>query len=101
VVPVQLLPSAIRALLLLYVGRHAEAREELHAIRRWAQDRGDESDLAFVGLWMSWLETRSGNLEEAYRLANEALSLAVLTESPSMHAWALTQRALVHAYPWR
>jgi DNA-binding CsgD family transcriptional regulator len=91
-------PSSIAAMLLLYVGRHSEARERLKAVWTKARDRGDESDLAFIGLWRSWLETRCGNFAPALALAEEALSLAALTGSDWMRTLVVAQRALVHAY---
>jgi tetratricopeptide (TPR) repeat protein len=59
IMPLMWHPSTVEALLLLYVGRHAEARERLTEIWNDARDRGDENDLAFIGMWWSWLETRS------------------------------------------
>ncbi len=91
-------PSVLAASLLLYEGRHDEARQRFTALHDEARDRGDESDLAFVSLWLSWLETRCGDLAAAEELADEAASLAVLTGSTSMHAWALTQQAFVQAH---
>jgi DNA-binding CsgD family transcriptional regulator len=97
VMPVLWHPSTIAAILLLYVGQHAEARERLAEVWTEALDRGDESDLAFIGLWRSWLETRSGNFGSALALADEAVSLASLTGSEAMRRNLLGQRALVHA----
>ena len=91
-------PSTLAALLLLYVGRHDEARERLAALSGSARERGEESDLAFVLIWSSWLETRSGRFAEAAAIAEEASSLGALTGSRSMHAWAHTQRAYVAAH---
>lgn len=95
--PVLWHPSSIAGILLLYVGRHAEARERLKDVWTAASDRGDESDLAFIGLWRSWLETRSGNFAAALALAEEAVSVASLTGSQSMLKNVVAQRALVHA----
>jgi DNA-binding CsgD family transcriptional regulator len=98
IMPLMSHPSSIAALLLLYIGRHAEARERLKDVWTRARDRGDESDLAFIGLWRSWLETRSGNFAAAYALVEEAVSLATLTGSESVRKNLLAQRALVHAH---
>ena len=98
IMPVLWHPSSIAAILLLYVGQHSEARERLKDVWTEARDRGDESDLAFIGLWRSWLETRSGNFAAALALAEEALSQATLTGSESMAKNVLAQRALVHAH---
>jgi DNA-binding CsgD family transcriptional regulator len=91
-------PRTIAAFLDLFAGRHAAAREALAALCADARARGDESDLAFVLLWSSWLETRSGAFATAATVADEAVSLAALTGSRQVHAWARTQRALVHAH---
>jgi DNA-binding CsgD family transcriptional regulator len=98
IMPVLWHPSTVAAILLLYVGRHAEARERLGMVWTKASDRGDESDVAFIVLWLSWLETRSGNFAAAQALAEEAVSLAALTGSESMRGTVLAQRALVHAH---
>jgi DNA-binding CsgD family transcriptional regulator len=91
-------PSLVAALLLLYVGRHSEARERLTAIWTTASERGDESDLGFILFWLGWLETRSGNLGSAAALAEEAASVATLTGSESMYGQVLAQRAFVNAH---
>ena len=98
IVPWPRRPSVIVAILLLYVGRHSEARERLTAVWTAASERGDESDLAFILLWLSWLETRSGNLTEAAALAEEAASVATLTGSEATRANLIAQRALVRAH---
>jgi DNA-binding CsgD family transcriptional regulator len=91
-------PSAIAAILLLYVGRHSEARERLTTVWTAARERGDESDLGFILLWLGWLETRSGNLAAAAELAEEAASVATLTGSTSTQAVIVAQRAYVRAH---
>lgn len=91
-------PGVLAALLLLYVGRHGEARPRLAEVRVAAADLGDESDAAFIALWQSWLETRSGDFAVAIEFAEEAERLASLTGSRSVVAWALAQRAYVHAH---
>jgi len=95
--PVAWRPSLIAGLLCLYSGRHAEGRERLRAVWTDAVERGDESDVAFVALWLSWLETRAGELTTALEIANEALALATVTGGQATGAWTLSQRAYVHA----
>jgi DNA-binding CsgD family transcriptional regulator len=97
-VPLQWRPHFIHALLVLYVGRLTEARELLLAARTAALERGEESDLGFLGLWLSWLETLAGNFDDALAPADEAVLSSSLTGSPSMEAWALWQRAFVSAH---
>jgi len=95
--PVAWRPSLIAGLLHLYSGNHAEGRTRLRAVWADAVDRGDESDVAFVGLWLSWLECRAADLTRALVIADEALALALATGGQATGAWALCQRAYVHA----
>lgn len=97
VVSLERRPSTMAALLLLWIDRIEEARERLAAVCAAARERGDESDLALGLVWLSWLETRSGNFATAQDLATEAASLARLSGSHSMHAWALALRAYARA----
>jgi DNA-binding CsgD family transcriptional regulator len=85
-------------LLLLYLGRHTEARSWLVALCDRTRERGDESDLAFVLQWLSWLETQCGDLTRAQQLAEEGAYVARLTGSQSMLPWLLTQEANVAAH---
>jgi DNA-binding CsgD family transcriptional regulator len=98
ILPLLWRPSTVAAILPLYVGRHSEARERLTAVWASARERGDESDLGFILLWLSWLETRSGDFAAAVTLAEQAASVATLTGSPSGLANALAQRALARAH---
>ncbi len=98
ITPLQARPTTIAALLHLYTGNHAEGRERLTAVWTWAADRADEGDLAFVLVWLSWLETRSGNFATAGSLADQAKMFAALTGSESTRAFAVAQRALVAAH---
>jgi DNA-binding CsgD family transcriptional regulator len=96
--PLQVRPSAIAACLKLWVGRLAEARAELMALRLAAIDSGDESDLAYMLSWLTFVETLSGDLASAAHFAEEAAVQAALAGSEFNRAWALAQRALVHAH---
>lgn len=98
VVPLQSRPSVIAGCLLLYVGRHSEARGRLLALRTTLAGQGDESDLAQLLMWISWLETRSGNLNAAADLADEAVSNGGLTGSQLYVVWSQLQRGFVHAH---
>jgi DNA-binding CsgD family transcriptional regulator len=96
--PLELRPSMIVAQLNLFVGRLAEARERLTALRLASIDSGDESDVAVVLVWLAWLETLSGNLRAAALHADEAAVQTALTGSERDRAWVLAQRSLVHAH---
>jgi DNA-binding CsgD family transcriptional regulator len=91
-------PSAVAALLELWTGEIQRARESLNRVLSAASERGDESDLAYVLLWLSWLELKSGNFTAAAKLADAMASSADLSGSRSLQAYALGQRALVHAH---
>ena len=97
-VPLYLRPTAISAVLKLWVARYDEARVELTALRLAAVDSGDESDLAYLLTWLTALEVVSGDLDTAKALADEAEAHAALAGSEFNRAWALSQRATVHAY---
>jgi DNA-binding CsgD family transcriptional regulator len=97
-VPLLTRPSALAALLTLYVGRLSEARERFQALRAAAVARGDESDLAPFLAWFVWLETRAGNFPEAEALAEEARLLAALSDDGPARAWVLAHRALLRAH---
>jgi DNA-binding CsgD family transcriptional regulator len=96
VMPIAQRPRLVAAGLMLYVGQ-PEARERWLAVRDAMIERGDESDLAFVAVWLSWLERRCGDFAAAVVWAEEAAGLAGLTGSQSMYRFAVGQRALVHA----
>lgn len=96
--PLQMRPSMIAALLSLYEGRVGEARAQLTVLRRAARDSGDESDLALVLVWLAWLETMSGAFAVASSLSEEAAVHAVLTGSEAIRGWGLAQRAFVRAH---
>jgi ATP/maltotriose-dependent transcriptional regulator MalT len=95
--PIPWRPSTLAGLLCAYVGRHDEGRERLHAVWASAVERGDESDVAFIALWLSWLETRTGDLAAATVLVEQASAFADATGGQSTEAWTLAQRAYLHA----
>jgi DNA-binding CsgD family transcriptional regulator len=98
VMPLQVRPSTVAGLLHVYSGNHVEGRDRLTAAWSRASDQGDEGDLPFVLIWLSWLETRAGNLGAAASLAEQAETLAGLTGSESMRAFAIAQHAYVYAH---
>jgi DNA-binding CsgD family transcriptional regulator len=98
VLPLQWRPRTIAALLVLYAGSLSEARERMTAVWDTARKTGDESDLAFALVWLSWLEMRAGDYRLAADYAEQAAMLAATTGSGSVHAWAIAQRAYVHAH---
>jgi DNA-binding CsgD family transcriptional regulator len=95
--PLQLRPEMHAGMLAFFKGRFSQGRERLQAVRATATERGDESDVAYVLLWLSLLETRAGNLDEAAELAAEGTFLARLTGSNATYVWVLAQRAYAEA----
>jgi DNA-binding CsgD family transcriptional regulator len=90
--------GAIAAMLTGFVGKHVEALRQLEGVRGRLVERGDESDLGYVLLYLSWFETASGNLTAAAQLADEAVNCASMTGYRSMRRWAVAQRAWVDAH---
>jgi DNA-binding CsgD family transcriptional regulator len=97
-VPLQSRPHMVAGALLLYTGSLAEARRRLTEVETRALERGDESDVAFVLLWLSWLEARAGNFEVALAHAERGGELARLNASQSTDAWISAQQAWVLAH---
>ena len=98
IAPMGMPSRAVAGCLLLFVGRHAEARDLLNTVRRHLAERGDEGDLAHVLLWLSWLEMQCGDFDAAGQLADDAIACAAVAGNLSMQRWAIGQRAFVHAH---
>jgi DNA-binding CsgD family transcriptional regulator len=96
-VPLVRCPTMLAGLLLLFVGRLSEARERLLAVWARCDEQGEENDLAFIVLWLAWLETQRGDFAAAKQLVDDGATLAVLTGAATMHGWALSQRAYLLA----
>lgn len=96
--PLQRRPRMLAAQIALALGDLVEARERLTALRAELVHVGDESELALIDVWLSWLETLAGNLAAAAGHADQAAAHAALVESERDRCWALAQRALVHAH---
>jgi DNA-binding CsgD family transcriptional regulator len=96
-VPLVRCPTMIAGLLMLFVGRLSEARERLRAVWARCDEQGEENDLAFIVLWLAWLETHRADVVVAKQLVNQGATLAVLSGAFTMHGWALSQRAYLLA----
>jgi DNA-binding CsgD family transcriptional regulator len=97
--PLQLRPSMLAAQLELgIVPRLAVAREGFEALRTELVNSGDESELALVAVWRTWLELLAGDLIAAGAYADEALHHSALSDSERDRSWGLAQRALVRAH---
>jgi DNA-binding CsgD family transcriptional regulator len=98
VMPAQMRPSLIAALLKLYVGRLSDARNDLRALWQVASDSGDESDFSYILIWHAWLETLNGKFDTALALAEEAAVQGGLTGGSLNRTFGLSQRALANAH---
>jgi DNA-binding CsgD family transcriptional regulator len=94
-------PAGVAATLMMYVGRHNEARELMRVVRTQLAERGDERDLGHALLWSAWLETRSGMFEAAAAFADESLLCASLTGNQAMATLAIGQRGWIDAHTGR
>jgi DNA-binding CsgD family transcriptional regulator len=91
-------PAGVAALLMMFVGRHDEARELMRSVRIRLAERGDERDLAHALLWSAWLETRSARFETAAAYADESLLCATLTGYRTVGTSAIAQGAWIDAH---
>lgn len=91
-------PTGIAALLMMYVGRHVEARELIDRTCVRLAEQGDEKDLANALLWRAWLEMRRGNFAAAATSADEANACASLTGNDLIGRWATAQRGWIDAH---
>jgi DNA-binding CsgD family transcriptional regulator len=86
---VEMRPSLIAGLLMLYVGRLNRACELLSDLRQRILDRGEESDLPYVSACLAWAESWRGNLAPAAGFAAEAIDIATRTGMASMRCTVL------------
>lgn len=91
-------PRGVAGLICALADRHTDARRWFAEARVGLESLGDDSDLAHVHLWSSWVEMRSGDLALAAELALGAATIAETTGSEVMRRWALAQSALIEAH---
>lgn len=96
--PFALRASANSALLLTWSGRLDEAGEQLAEVRRRCVERGAETDLVFVAVFMVMTEIWRGQYAEAARLAGEMLDRAQQLGGEHMRVIAMTVKAAVASY---
>jgi ATP/maltotriose-dependent transcriptional regulator MalT len=99
--PVAFRPSMCNAQLLAWTGRLDDAREEMMAIRQRCLERGDESELIFVGVHRFQIETWRGDFTEAAQVAEESMERARLLGGDYPLAAALTIRTVLAAFTGR
>ncbi|MDQ1583170.1 MAG: hypothetical protein QOF36_1224, partial [Microbacteriaceae bacterium] len=94
-------PSMCKAQLLAWTGRLHHARKEMAAIHQRCIERGEESELVFVGIHRFQIETWRGDFAEAALVAEEAMERANLLGGDFPLAAAVTIRAVLAAHTGR
>jgi DNA-binding CsgD family transcriptional regulator len=95
---VELRPSLIGGLLMLYEGRLERACELLGGLRQRIIDGGEESDLPFVLTCLDWAESWRGNLTTANQYADEALEITTRTGLASVRCNAAALGSIPPAF---
>lgn len=91
-------PSLIAGLLMLYEGRAECACQVLADLRQRTLDRGEESGLAYVASCLAWAEGWRGRLDVAVAYADEAVEYASRTGMESVRCTALALGSIPVAY---
>jgi DNA-binding CsgD family transcriptional regulator len=91
-------PSFIAGLLLLWTGRLEEARSAFGRLHAENRERGEESSVPFLCLYLTWTYIWAGDLAAAAACADEARQTADLLDDPAARATAFAASALVHAH---
>jgi DNA-binding CsgD family transcriptional regulator len=99
--PVIFRPSTQNVLFQAWLGRLDQAREEMRAVRRRCVERGEESELAFVGVHSLLIELWRGDLSEAVAIAEDATERALQLGGGAPQAFAQMMRAACGAYTGR
>src|SRR6266702_6934256 len=95
---VEMRPSLIAGLLMLYEGRLERACQLLGGLRQRILDRGEESDLAYVSGCLGWAECWRGRLDAVAAYADEAVQTASRTGMDSMRCAVLALGSVPAAY---
>jgi ATP/maltotriose-dependent transcriptional regulator MalT len=99
--PLAARPGVQNALLLAWTGELDAAAEAMAAIRKRCTDRGEESELIFLGFHSALLQVWRGNLAEAELVAEDTMERALQLNGDLPLFIALTIRAMVGAYAGR
>lgn len=96
--PVALRPRFVHGFLMLCAGRLDDALATLEALRAVTLERGRESDVPLLFLYMVWAAAWRGDMHRAVDLAEEALQTASLLDDRLADALALSASALARAH---
>lgn len=97
-VPIAIRPRVLRALLQLWTDRHDDAADALATTMRRSIERGEESELIFLGFHTALLQVWRGKLTDAELLAEDLMERALQLNGDLPLFIALTVRATVSAY---
>jgi hypothetical protein len=99
--PLAARPGVQNALLLAWTGELDAAAEAMAAIRNRCTDRGEESELIFLGFHSALLQVWRGKLAEAELVAEDTMERALQLNGDLPLFIALTIKAMVGAYAGR
>jgi DNA-binding CsgD family transcriptional regulator len=95
--PLEMRPRFVQALLLLWTGSLDDALALLLALRTELMERGQETALPFLLLYLVIASLWRGDRKSASRFAEQCWDIAVLNGDPVARALGLSGRALVDA----
>ena len=96
-IPIQRRPAVLYGLMLMATRRLDEAAATLEKVHAQVRERGEESALPLLLLFLTELECWRGNIEVAAAYAEEGHRAAVQTGGDAVLAAALCSKALVHS----
>ncbi len=99
--PVIFRPSTQNVLFQAWLGRLDLARDDMRAVRRRCVERGEESELAFVGVHSLLIALWRGDFVEAAAIAEDAAERAVQLGDDAPQSFAQMMSAAYHAYAGR
>lgn len=94
-------PHVIDGMLELWTGELDRALASLGAVHAETTERGQEGLTPMLSLYLVWAAVWRGELEQAARWSEEALTAARLLEDPTTSGISLAASALVHAHDGR
>jgi DNA-binding CsgD family transcriptional regulator len=97
-VTVELRPSLIAGLIMMYVGNLERSIELLREVRARVLERGDDSSLPVPSGSLAWACCWRGEIEAGSAYAAEALECATRIGSESFIAWSLGYAAVAAAF---
>ena len=100
-VPLAARPRVQHALLCAWSGRFDQAGRELAAIRRHCAERGEESELIFLGFHTAFVHMWQGDFGRAAAVSGELMDRSAQLGSDLPLFIALTVRAMTDAYAGR